>query len=353
MYENQTYEKIKSDILSKINNIDKREGSFINDMVSPVSMELEGAYNQLEVLLSAMFLKDIGGEMLDKRAEEYGIKRKLGTKSVGKVTFTGISNTVIPKGSLVATNSNILFKTSIEVIIPTGETKVLADIVSTEIGSKNNVLTGSIVNIPSSINGITTVYNETETFGGTDKETDDSLLKRVLHLIQNSATSGNKAHYKMWALEVNGVGDAKVFPTHYGNGTVLVLPITSEKQAPTDDVVENIKTYIESKRPIGAKVTVLAPNVVSVNVSAEITLDGTKTLEDIKKQYEILLKKYITDSVFKIYVVDYFRCLSLFYDIEGVKQVNDVKLNGGNSNITVNPLEIQSVGTITITQGGI
>lgn len=351
MYENKTAENIKAEMLAKITDIETREGSFINDMLSPVSMELESAYNQLDVLLSTMFLDDIRCEYLDKRASEYGIYRKQGTKAKGQVTFTGSENTIIPKGSLISTGSNLMFETVDEVTIPAEQTTVVADIISSDIGSKYNVSNNTIVNIPSAINGVVSVTNEKPITGGTDVELDEALLKRLLHQLRNPATSGNPAHYKIWALEVNGIGDVKVFPTHFGNGTVLVLPITSEKQAPTEDIIQKVKNHIETKRPIGATVTVNAPIMTAININATITTDGVRPLEDINHEFTKLFKKYITDSVFKIYTVDYFKCLSIFYEISGVRQVTDFKLNNDKSNITIDELAIQSVGTINITGG--
>lgn len=49
---------------------------------------------------------------------------------------------------------------------------------------------------------------------GEDIETDDALRQRYLDSARRPATSGNKYHYMEWALQVPGVGGARVF--HYG-----------------------------------------------------------------------------------------------------------------------------------------
>ena len=66
MYENKTYENIKASILSDISGIDKREGSIVNDMVSPVSLELENVYAQFDKMLGVMFLDSSAGEYIEK-----------------------------------------------------------------------------------------------------------------------------------------------------------------------------------------------------------------------------------------------------------------------------------------------
>lgn len=350
MYENKTYEDIKESILKTVKDIDKREGSFINDMVSPVAMELEGAYQEFNTMLGIMFLEDNTGEYLEKRANEYGIKRKQGTYSTGEVTFTGVENAVIPKGSLVSTTTNLLYETVEEVTIQIGHTSITVAIKANSVGNRYNVLSDSITQIPVAINGVTGVTNTKLTLGGTNVEKDDELLTRTLMQIQNPATSGNAIHYKLWALEVNGVGDAKVFPLHNGNGTVKVMPITSSKRSVDDTIINNVTAHIESEMPIGATVTVQSPTELLINVNSQIILDSNYTLQQVIKNYTDKFKSYIEKSVFNLYTVDYYKCLSMMYDVAGVKQVVDFKLNNATTNISIQDTQIQVAGTVTMTE---
>ena len=50
----ETYEDIKKKILAPIVGLDKREGSFIGDMVSPIAMEMERQYLELEKIKRMM-----------------------------------------------------------------------------------------------------------------------------------------------------------------------------------------------------------------------------------------------------------------------------------------------------------
>jgi hypothetical protein len=48
-YNQETYETIKERILSNMNNIiDKREGSFVSNMISPVGVEFAKYYIELD-----------------------------------------------------------------------------------------------------------------------------------------------------------------------------------------------------------------------------------------------------------------------------------------------------------------
>ena len=54
-----TYENIKQRILDNINiDIDKREGSFASNIISPLSEELAKAYINIEDILSLGFIED-------------------------------------------------------------------------------------------------------------------------------------------------------------------------------------------------------------------------------------------------------------------------------------------------------
>lgn len=348
MYDGMLYENLKNDMLVKIPNMDKREGSFVSDMISPVAYEFEYAYQQFEAMLGIMFMEDSNAEHIEKRAKEYGLFRKKGTHAIGAVIFTGSENTTIPKGAIVATVTNLLYETSEQVTIPQGETTIVAPIKAQEIGDKYNVLSNMLTFIPVAIMGVSSVTNTDNILGGTDIETDGELVRRVLLQIQTPATSGNAIHYKLWALEVNGVGDAKVFPLYNGPGTVLVMPITSDKRAPDTTIINNTKNAIEDKRPIGASVTVSAPEEVLINVSAQIVLDPNFTLEKVEEKYIEKFRDYITKSVFRLYTVDYYKCLSIFYELEGVKQVANFKINNATSNVEITENKIQVAGTVAI-----
>lgn len=347
MYETIDYEEIKLRILSKIHGIDKNEGSFVNDMVSPVSMELESVYVELEKLLSTMFLKDMTKEDLEKRCSEYGIYRKNGTYSEGIASFSGLENTVIPINTLITTTT-LNFVTIEEKTIAIGTTTVDVNVKAVDVGSKYNVEANTINTLSVGINGIISVTNKEATVGGTDVETDEELLSRLFLRLRTPATSGNKEHYKLWTMEIDGVGGAKIFPIWNGNGTVQIVPITTDKRCPNQTIINEIIAKIEEKRPIGATVTVSPPEENNINVTAVIVLNTNADSEAVKKEYEYKFTKYIADSVFKVNVVDYFKCLSLFYEIEGIKTVTSFEINGTTSNIIIPEKEIQVVGTINI-----
>ncbi len=342
----KTYEEIKIKILEKIA-IDKREGSFAGDMASPVSLAMEAVYEAMKGILDKRFLVNEIGEDLDRRADEVGLKRKKGIKATGKIRVTGTSGTVIPKNALFGTASGLLYETLNAVTMV--DTDILVDVTALEIGSKHNVPAGTVNKIPVAISGVTSCINETDITGGADTEKDESLQERIKMKLRNPSTSGNPAHYKEWASEVPGIGDAKPIPLMYGNGTVAVIPVTTDRRTPSTALRDEVKAYIESKRPIGANVTVLPATEVAINVTAALEIEQGASLADIRTAYTESFTNYVKTSVFKISNVDYLKCISLFYEIPGVTRVKEFLLNGEKSNIVILETEIQVTGTINIT----
>ena len=98
----KTYEEIKQRVLNNTDiNVDKREGSFLNNMASPLSYELAKFYMEQQDLVNMAFVKNGYFNYLDIKCEEYGISRTQGTKSVGEVIFTGENGTLISNGTML------------------------------------------------------------------------------------------------------------------------------------------------------------------------------------------------------------------------------------------------------------
>lgn len=347
MYENETYEKLKAEMLEEITLTDKREGSFVNDMLSTAALMGEKYYVAMEHALAVAFLKNCTGSDADEKAAEEGLTRKEGTKAKGEVTFAGEAGKEIPAGTLCGTVNGLIFLTLEDGAIGEDGTVTVA-VEAEEAGDRYNVLAGSINTLPVAINGVTAVTNGEGTLGGAEEETDAELVARTLLKKRTPATSGNAYHYLEWALEVNGVGNARIFPLDNGPGTVGVMPITSSGRAPDEDILAAAAANIEEKRPIGATVSVYAPEEVLVAAAATVSISADTTIEAVKKAYTEKLEAYLKGGVFLLQVVDYYKCLSMFYEISGVVSVQSFLLNDAEESITIGEKEIQVMGDIVV-----
>ena len=131
--EETTEEAIRTRMLNEVpDDIDKTEGSYIYDSISPAAIELALAAIMAQQVLKNGFAttaaSDVEGEVtewLTKRAEEHGVERKAAEKATGQVTFSGADGTTIPVGTRVATpadstTSSVEFDTTEEVTISSG-----------------------------------------------------------------------------------------------------------------------------------------------------------------------------------------------------------------------------------------
>jgi uncharacterized phage protein gp47/JayE len=349
MYENETQQEILQRLLTACNStLNKNEGGFVFDSLSPSAIELALAYIELDNVINLGFVSTTSGNYLDYKAEEYGLTRLAATKATGQITITGTNATVIPAGSLFSTAGGIQFETLAEVTI--SGTTVVASVRAVVAGISGNVAISAINTIPIAIPGVTSVDNAAGTTGGTDQETDEALRDRILEKVQNPATSGNSNHYVQWAKEVAGVGDARCLPLWDGNGTVKVVIIDGNKEPASGTIVTNVETYIETVRPIGADVTVVSASAVEIDVDATLTLLPGYILADVKTAFETNLTNYLKSIAFEQSYVSYAVIGSTLLDTEGVQDYADLTVNLGTSNISIANTEVATKGTVTLSE---
>ena len=162
-------------------------------------------------------------------------------------------------------------------------------------------------------------------------------------------TSGNAYHYQQWALEVPGTGAAKVFPLDDGPGTVTVLVVDDDMEI-SPSLPDTVSDYIETVRPIGATVTVESPEALTITISANVVLDGSREIADVKADYEAAVKTFLKDTIFTTYRVSYARLSALLLDVAGVEDFDSFQLNSGTGNVMVEDKQIPVLGTVSLTE---
>lgn len=345
MFETITPESIKENILNELALVDVREGSYTNNLVSPTALAIWKLYDSLNALIPMVYVDETSGVYIDKKAANYGITRKTGTKATAALHFTGVDGKVVPKGTVFLTSDGLEFVTESAVTITAGAARTTA--IAAEAGEAYNVPGGSITQQIVSISGLTGVTNDAAV-GGTDPESDKSLVERLYAYLRKPATSGNVYHYEQWALAVDGVGGVKVAPLWNGPGTVKVL-IVSPAKAPVDqEVVTRCADHIQQNRPIGAAVTVESASALMINVEATITIESTTTKSAVKEAFANSLNAYLQSIGFEKYELIYNRLAFMLLDIEGVIDYEDLTVNGGTSNIAIAANEVPVAGTVVI-----
>jgi uncharacterized phage protein gp47/JayE len=207
MYEDKTQSVIRAAILAAMgDSVSKLEGSFASDMAAAVALEIATAYAHIDYALLTYLLETNEGEYLERRAAEYGITRKSGTKATVTLTAAGTNGTVLPANTQVLSEDGHVFLTDAAATVAGGVATVQAT--AAKIGAEYNVIAGSVTRFFKNIAGISSIANENAAVGGTDNESDEALRERVLFRLQMPATSGNAYHYQQWALEAYLATDA-------------------------------------------------------------------------------------------------------------------------------------------------
>ena len=347
MFEDKTYEVLKNDILNNYNlDIAKNEGSFLDEIASGSAIAHASIYNILNKILNIAFIKDSFEDNLDKRVAEFGIKRKHGQEAMGYVTFTGDIGTTIYREQPIKYGKLTYYTVPVEesVVIEDGTVRMI--IQAEGVGSEYNIPPSAVLTCD--IEGITSITGYTPFKDGSNEETDEELKERFFYIQAHRGTSGNVDDYINWALEVDGVKNVKVIPLWNGNGTVKVVVMTKNNRNVSEEVVEATKKHIESKRPIGASVTVTTPNVLEVQISATVEHDKSVDIEIIKSEFADNVDKYLINAVTEI---TYTKVAGILSKIDGVIDYSNLTINNGTRNIKLVTDQVGSVGNIILTEG--
>ena len=350
LYNALSFEKMMEGVLEHYRGkYDVQEGSFLYELVSQLIYQMWGYYDALDAIEDMTFVNADSGEYIDRRAAEYGIVRKEGTRAEAVLMFTGESGSQIKQSTQVEDDKGNAFLTEEEAVIPDGGTcSVLAT--CTEPGTAGNVAAGTITYLTSDIIGVESVTNAVDAVGGTDEETDAELMSRLDAFRRRPATSGNAYSYEQWATEVPGIGYAIVKPLANGAGTVRVCVASQDKRAVNAGKVEEVSAYIETMRPIGAEVTVESVTETGIDVSAKIEHSGEKALGEIEEALAAAVAEYIdslaiTDREIKINAIG-----AIIMDAEGVTDYTDLTVNGGTANIALDEKAVPVPGEVTLSE---
>ena len=333
-----TYEEILQTMLDKVpGDVDKREGSIIYDALAPCAFFLAQQNFQLDNFVDLVFPDTAIGEYLDKAVAPFGVTRKPAIAAIRKME----TSDAVAIGSRWGIN-NLVYVTTEEL---TAGTEYKVECEST--GEVGNQYSGAMQPI-SNVTGVTA-----ELAGiieaGTDEEMDEALRARLYQKVRLPATSGNAYHYRLWALEVPGVGDAKVFPLDGGPGTVTVMVVDNDK-AVDETIEDTVLAHLNAVKPIGASITVGSPTVTAINVAAQVLLDGSRTIAAVLADYKQVLNDYLRGLVFSDYRVSFARVGSILLSVEGVQDYDGLMLNNTSGNVIIGEKAIPVLGIITLTE---
>lgn len=346
---------IQSRLLGNIDDsYDKSEGSFFYDVEKPIAIELESAYVQIEGLPDKAMPDTATGKDLDRIVKSVGLMRKLTTKSTGKVIITGINGSKIIKGEFVASDS-LKFQFLEDLKIENNS--IYVSVECEKAGTIGNIPANSIKYFPKTLAGLQTVTNTNAFINGYNAETDEDLRSRYYTKVQTIVNSSNKNAFKNWALEVTGVGGAKVIPIWMGPGTVKVLIISSNKVGADETLINTVQNHIDPNKngdgsgasPCGGGICTIESAIeraINVSVNITTTLDN----EIAKNNIEKVIKEYLSKIAFleEQNYVSYAQIGSLILSVDGITDYSNLLVNSGTTKIDINNEEVAVLGGVIV-----
>lgn len=347
MLYSETSEEILSKMLADVDDsYQKTIGFPTYDLLHALALVLSKITLKLDELAEKQDITNLSGDELSRFVSQRTIvSRKEARPS--EVTLKVSGNGIVTKGDIFESEGGLQFAAD-ETTTVTETAYITAT--CTVGGYAGNVVAGAINKIPKTIAGITSVTNETPAVGGYDVESDDSLRSRYFAQLQTPATSGNTYHYQQWALEVPGVGGAKVFPLWLGDNTVQVVVIDEDKKSPSPSLVADVQEYIDpnvtgegrGQAPIGAYCTVTAATEMAVNVTVSLTTTGGSV--DIRPA----IREYLKEIAFKQDYVSLGRIGTAIMNTPGVVDYDNLRINNSTSNLAIPAKSVAVLGAVNV-----
>lgn len=332
---------------------EKSEGYLLYELTEAIGQEMDECDDTITEAENKLDVDNLTGDELTKFVfQRKGISRKEATYATGTVTVQG-SGTV-STGDLFETENGVQFAANTDTEVQdTAEIEVTAKVA----GNAGIVGAESITQMPVTISGISSCTNDDPTSGGYDAESDDALRERYYMAIQTPATSGNKAAYKNWALSATGVGDAQVYPLGHGDNTVDVVIINDQLKPASDDLVASVQAYIDPSSegkgngmaPIGAKCYVSSATATNINLTGKVTIKSGSTSSAIEEKIKATIEEYLRDIAFTGKAVSYAQISSRITDVTNVLDIENLKVNDGTANITIQDRYVAILGTVVFT----
>ena len=347
-----TLEEIRASILRDYQtyypNADTSEDSDAYARASSLAACAEGIYAHQKWLIKQFFPDTADTEFLEKHAGLRGLRRRNATYAAGKgATISGNPDAVIAVGLQIKTEDGRFYETTESAVIPASGSVIVA-VRSLATGAVQNIKTATKGSFMAAPVGVSTDVVLNDVVGATNAESDSSLLERLLNKIRRPAAGGNKYDYKDWALEVDGVEQAYVYPLRRGLGTVDIA-ITADNGVPSDDTVRRAQEYIDQERPVTAKESkVVKPDVTKVNFNIQVKISGV-ALNDIKTAINNALRDYFNGLIPGDDLI-VSQCEAVVNNLIGVVDRRFTAPTANRKADIVNKIEWFRLGEITVTE---
>ena len=225
-----------------------------------VASAAEGLYQHQAWMVRQIFPDTADQEYLYMHAAVRGLSLKHAVPARGFLRIKGQAGTMVPEGLQAKRGDGMLYRVTASEPMPAAGIGLFGAEAVTA-GETGNAADNAVATVQVAPAGLDSAATLQSMRGGVAQATDTELLARLLDLIRRPPAGGNRHDYRRWAMEVDGVSDAFVYPLRRGVGTVDVA-IVSGDGLPSQDTINRVRAYIDDVRPVTAKsFLVVAPNL--------------------------------------------------------------------------------------------
>lgn len=355
MFEEITYEGILAEMLGKAAelypDLDTREGSLLYTALAPAAVEIVNLYIALDSVLDMSFPDTASREYLIRRCAERGIKPNSASQAV-------IAAECLPAGIHISTGTRFSCEGSTYVV--TGERLGSYFLMKCEIaGAAGNRSGGTLLPL-TYVEGLIAASVADLTFPGEDEEDTETLRAKYFDSFNSQAFGGNIKEYREKVNSISGVGGVKVYPAYMGGGTVKLVIIGGDFSVPSDTLIQLVQTVMDPVEnsgkglglaPIGHAVTVTGVTAAPINIILGLTYADGWRWSDVEPYAKGIVDSYFLElsegwADLDNIIVRKSILETRLLELEGVKDVSSVRLNGLLSNISLDDDEIPIRGTL-------
>ena len=347
MIKGKTYSEILEDMLARFDDkYDKRQGSMLYNLVAPAARELAIQYTVLQQYEQVLFLDTSYGEYLTRLCRQFGVERLPAVAALRVARF----QQDIPIGTRFSVvNSEYNFR----VFERRNATEYI--VVAEQLGTAPNYVTGSLINIDVLSDFKGGMIGEV-VIPGEEIENDEHLRKRTLEYIRTPTLNGNVAQYKKWAAEFDGVGSVLVEPLWNGANTVRLSITDADGNEASADLVRKFQDYVDPApsghglgvAPIGARVTVQSVSGFGISIVATIKIAEGVEIDVVKNEVRLQLIHYLKHEAFEEKEVRNYKVATIIDRIKGVKDVDNVTINGSVNSIELSNTVLPRLSGVTL-----
>ena len=351
MFEDKTKEVILDEMLDNVpDTIDKREGSIIYDALSPIAVELEQLYADMDLLLNESFADSASQYYLIKRAAERGILPKSGSAAVLKIQIKPEKRNL--------ENGTYFNVGDLNYFVSENLGDGYYAITCEDEGTAGNNTADDIIPLEY-IDGLESVEIVSIITQGSDDENEDSLRNRYFESFTTLAGNGNQSYYRQTANAIDGVGASKVEPVWNGEGSVKIYILGIDYATPSQELVDKVQNEIDQyqdgmgkdKAMIGHVVTVVPASQAQLTLCVNAIYEDGYTFADVKNTIETNVTEYLSSVSENWGTVEHITIRrgsieSLLLSIDGILDVLEVLLNDSTGNVIVDNYSVPVLASV-------